>query len=150
MAGQVRRPWYRDNFGFAVGVVIVVVAAAANVIKLVLNLVYWYMHANVAQTGVDPVTGFALGVGAIAAAGYLLVGLRKRSVWAAVGLMVMMPLLYVQMVDGLVAALAHQQMYFSEQELTSLFVEVLPAAVLALFYGVQALANYQQRFRRLR
>jgi hypothetical protein len=148
-ARVVRRGVDHVNFGFVVGVPLLALALLMNILKLVLNLVYWYQHAEVQIAGVDPVTGFALGLALIWIVGYLLNGARQRSVWAALGLAVAMPLLYVVMVDGLAAAIVHEQTYFEQHWRSSLWIEVAPACVLAMTYGLQALANYHQRFRRL-
>src|ERR1700683_101085 len=150
MASRVVHWWmYHVNFGFWLGLPLVGVAIIANVVKLALNLVYWYRHAQVQIPGVDPVTGFAVGLALIWIAGYLLNGVRLRSVWAAMGLAVAMPLLYVVMADGLAAAVVHEQTYFQQHWQQSLGFELAPACVLALVYGLQALANYHQRFRRI-
>ncbi len=149
-AKVVRRGISSVSFGVVIGWPLVGLAVTVDVVKLIINADYWYRHAQTEIPGVDPVTGFALGLALIWIVGYLLNGLRQRSVWAAMGLTVAMPLLWVVMVDGLAAAIVHQQMYFEQNPVGSLWLEVVPACILAVIYGVQALANYHQRFRRIR
>ncbi|HUD11258.1 MAG TPA: hypothetical protein VMS08_02515 [Candidatus Saccharimonadia bacterium] len=117
---------------------------------MLINLNYLHSSPDVQIVGIDPVTGFVFGLGMIWVGGYLLNGLRSHSVWAAIGLVVTMPLLYILMVDGLVAAQLHVQTYFADNWQGSLELEVLPACLLVLLYGAQALVNYHQRFRKLR
>lgn len=150
MPGRVHQLAAHTNFGFWVGVPVVVFAAVANVFKLALSGAFWFANPDVIEPGVDPVTGFAVGVVLIGACVYLLRGLRARGVWAALGLMVAMPLLYVVMVDGVAAALVHDQMYFAAHPWDSVWLEMVPASVLTVVFGLEALANYHQRFRRVR
>jgi hypothetical protein len=137
-------------FGFWAGVPILIFLFAANALKLYVNLRYLYSFPDAQVVGVDPITGFVFGLTVTAAASYMLKGLRTSSVWAAVGLIVTMPLLYVLMVDGLVAAELHIQTYFVDNTIGSFELEVIPACALVVLYGAQALVNYRQRFRKLR
>jgi hypothetical protein len=149
VAGRAHRLKYSTNFGLWAGLPIVVFAFMANLLKLIINLTYLYANPDAQIVGIDPVTGFVFGLGMIWVVGYLLKGLQSRSVWAAVGLTAAMPLLYVLMVDGVVAAQLHIQMYFLDNWRQSLVFEVVPACVLVLLFGAQALMNYHQRFRRV-
>jgi hypothetical protein len=146
---QVIRHFRDATFGFWVALPLLVFGFVANLLKLIINLSYLYAHPDVAPVGVDPVTGFVVGLGVIWVAGYLMKGLRERSIWAAIGLAVAMPLLYVLMVEGIVAALVHEQNYFAGHGNESLCIEVLPASAMVIVFGIQALMNYHQRFRRV-
>ncbi|MDB5178080.1 MAG: hypothetical protein JWN01_23 [Patescibacteria group bacterium] len=141
---------HHTEFGFWAGVPILVFAVVAALLGLIVNLMYVYAHPNVNIGGVDPVTTFVVGIAMVWVCGYLLRGLRRRSVWAAVGLIVAMPLLYVLTVEGLVTAVAGEQTYFANHWRESLNLEVLPASVLVALYGTQALGVVRERFRRLR
>jgi hypothetical protein len=149
--GRVRSVTHRStNFGFWAGLPLVVFGLVANVLKLVINLEYLFTNPSAQVVGVDPITGFAVGLVLLGVVVYLLDGLRHYSIWAAVSLAAVMPLVYMVMVDGLVAAQLHQQMYFFDNIRASFEFELGPACVIVILYGAQAIVNYNQHFRRVK
>lgn len=132
-----------------VALVLTVLAAVANVFKLILNSTYAYGYPDFGAMLVDPLTGFAAGVLVVGLCALLTRGILRRSVWAAVLAMTGMPYLYLVMLDGVAGAIMHQENYFIIHENFILVTQIIPSCFLVLLFGWEALDNYRRKWRRL-
>ncbi len=112
-----------------------------DVVKLVLNVSYAIRYPGVENMLVDPLTGFVFDLLVIAVAASLVRHLFIRRVWPALLAAIIMPLLYVLMLDGLAAAITHQESYFSLQTGWLFVVELVPTCSLVSLFGAEAVRN---------
>ncbi len=129
--------------------ILTVVAAVANLFKLILNSTYAYGYPDFDAMLVDPLTGFAAGVLVVVLCALLTRSILRRSVWAAVLAMTGMPYLYLVMLDGVAGAITHQENYFIVHDNLTLVVQIIPSCLLVLLFGWEALDNYRRKWRRL-
>jgi hypothetical protein len=141
---------HHTEFGYWLGVALVVFGAATSLLTLTLRLMDMYAHPRVQPTGIDPLTVLMLEVVVLGFIAYLLKGLHRKAVWATLGLVVAVPLAYALVADSLVAAIVSDPAYDLNNWGKSWWLEVVPASGLVVVYGVQALGVARERVRRVR